>query len=78
MKLRPLKLRVESLERQIAQLESRQKEIEAAMLDPNLYKNGSEAKRITAERKEVDQLLAKAYGEWDSIQTEMERIRNEN
>ncbi len=78
VKLRPLKLRVESLERQIAQLESRQKEIEAAMLDPNLYKNGSEAKRITAERKEVDQLLAKAYGEWDSIQTEMERIRNEN
>lgn len=78
VKLRPLKQRVEALERDIQQLETRQKEVEAAMLDPDLYKNGAEAKRISAERKEVEQLLEKAYAEWDSLQSEMERIRNES
>ncbi len=78
VKLRPLKQRVETLEREIERLESRQKEIESAMLDPGLYKNGAEAKRITAERKEVEQLLAGSYAEWESLQTEMERIRSQN
>ena len=65
VKLRPLKQRVETLEREIEKLESRHKGIEAAMFDPELYKNGSEAKRISAERKEVEQLIARAYDEWD-------------
>ena len=78
VKLRPLKQKVEMLEREIEKLESRHKEIEGAMLDPELYKNGAEAKRISVERKEVEQLLARSYDEWDTIQSEIEKVRNES
>jgi ATP-binding cassette subfamily F protein 3 len=78
VKLRPLKSKVEALEREIEQLESRHKAIEAAMLDPELYKNGAEAKRISVERKEVEQLLARAYDQWDTIQGEIEKVRTES
>jgi ATP-binding cassette subfamily F protein 3 len=78
VKLRPLKEQVASLEREIERLEARHKEIEAAMLDPDLYKNGSEAKKILAERKEVELSLARSYDAWDSLQSEIEKIRNEN
>ena len=46
--------------------------------DPELYKNGAEAKRISVERKEVEQLLARSYDEWDTIQSEIEKVRNES
>ena len=48
------------------------------MLDPELYKNGAEAKRISVERKELEQLLARAYDAWDTLQSEMERVRTES
>jgi ATP-binding cassette subfamily F protein 3 len=76
--LRPLKQKVETLEREIEKLELRHKEIEAARLDPELYKNGTEAKRISVDGKEVEQLLARAYDKWDTIQSEIEKVRNEN
>ncbi len=78
VRLRPLKQQVEDLEGEIAQLETRHREIEEAMLDPNLYKNGAEAKKISVERKEIEQLIARAYDRWDSIQGEIEKIRNES
>jgi len=78
VKLRPLKQQAESLERDIEELESRHREIELAMLDPELYKHGAEAKKITSERKDVEQLLARAYDQWDKLQTEMEKTRNEH
>ena len=78
VRLRPLKQQVEALEREIEKLETRHKEIEAAMLNPELYKNGAEAKKTSVERKEVELLLATAYDRWDSIQGEIEKIRAEN
>ena len=78
VKLRPLKLQVEALEQEIEKLEARHKEIEAAMLDPGLYKIGAEAKKMSIERKEVEQLLARAYDRWDSLQTEIEKVRAED
>jgi ATP-binding cassette, subfamily F, member 3 len=77
VKLRPLKLKVETLEGEIEKLELRHKDIEAAMLDPELYKNGPDAKKISVERKEVEQLLARAYDQWDTIQSEIEKVRSE-
>jgi ATP-binding cassette, subfamily F, member 3 len=78
VKLKPLKTRVEALERTIEQLESRHKELEILMLNPDLYKNGAEAKKIVGERKEVELSLAHAYDEWDSLQIEIEKVRSEN
>jgi ATP-binding cassette subfamily F protein 3 len=76
IKLKPFRQRVEDLERSIAQLESRQKEIVELMLDPEFYKNGTDAKRVSAERKEIELALARVYDEWETIQTEMEKIRS--
>jgi ATP-binding cassette, subfamily F, member 3 len=78
VKLRPLKEKVEAVEREIGKLEARHKEIETAMLDPELYRNGVEAKKIAAERKEVELILARAYDSWDTFQNEIEKIRNES
>ncbi|MDP2886916.1 MAG: ABC-F family ATP-binding cassette domain-containing protein [Ignavibacteria bacterium] len=78
VKLRPLKQKVEALEREIGKLESRHREIETAMLAPDFYKNGAEAKKIAAERKEVEQHLARAFDQWDTVQTEMDHVRNES
>jgi len=75
-KLKPFRQRVAELERSIAQLESRQKEIAELMLDPEFYKTGTDAKRVAAERKEIELNLARAYDEWETIQTEMEKIRS--
>ncbi|HTY37326.1 MAG TPA: ATP-binding cassette domain-containing protein, partial [Bacteroidota bacterium] len=77
VKLRPLKTRVEELESEIARLESRHKEIESAMLDPDLYKVGAEAKKVLAERKNIEQHLAHAYDEWEKLQTEIETVRSQ-
>ena len=52
------------------------KEIAELMLDPEFYRNGTEAKRASAERKEIELNLARAYDEWETIQTEMEKIRS--
>ena len=78
VKLKPLKEKVESVEREIATLESRHTEIETAMLDPELYKNAAEAKKITSERREVELHLAHAYDRWETLQTDIEKIRSEN
>jgi ATP-binding cassette, subfamily F, member 3 len=78
VKLKPLKQKVEILEHEIEKLELRHKEIEGMMLGPELYKNGAEAKKISTERKEVEQLLARAYDQWDTIQGEIEKVRNES
>lgn len=77
VKLKPLKQQVESVEREIAKLESRHKEIELVLLNPELYKNGTDARKKTSERKEVEQLLARAYDQWETLQTEMEKVRND-
>ena len=77
VKLRPLKQKVESLEKEIAGLESRHKEIETAMLDPELYKNGAEAKKVASDRKEIEQHLAHAYDQWETLQSEIEKVRIE-
>ena len=78
VKLRPLKQKAETLEREIGELEIRHKSIEATMLDPELYRNGPEAKRVSIERKEIEQLLARAYDQWETLQSEMEKVRNEH
>ena len=74
-RLKPLKQRVEEVERSIGELESRLKEIEALMLDPEFYKNGSEVKKVSAERKEIELMLARLYDEWDTLQAEIEKVR---
>ena len=76
VRLKPLRQRGEELERSIALLESRQKEIVELMLDPEFYRNGTEAKRVSAERKEIEMNLARAYDEWETVQMEMEKIRS--
>jgi len=45
-------------------LETRKKEIEALLAAPDLYKNVDETKLISAEYKEVQVQIEKAYTHW--------------
>ena len=62
--VRTAKKNVEEAEAQIKLLETRKKEIEALLAAPDLYKNVDETKLISAEYKEVQVQIEKAYTHW--------------
>ena len=66
-KIKPFKDKLDNVERQIDRLEKRKTEIERLMADPDFYKNGEEAKKISHEYNEVKMKLTGAYFEWNTI-----------
>ncbi len=75
-KLQPLKQKLERIENDISRMETRKSEIETLMGDPELYKNGDEAKHIAAEYREVQSKLTEAYFAWDAATRQIESIDN--
>ncbi len=71
-KVKPLKIRLEKIERTIAQKEKRKAEIEAVMADPGFYKNGEKVKEVTGEHKAIEKELTEAYHRWNDISRELE------
>jgi ATP-binding cassette subfamily F protein 3 len=69
---RPLKVRLEKIERVIEEKEKRKAEIEAIMADPGFYKDGERVKEVTAEYKEIEQELTRAYYSWNDLTKELE------
>jgi ATP-binding cassette subfamily F protein 3 len=72
-KLRPLKKELKSVEVEISRMESRRKEIEMLMADPEFYKNGEETKKISAEYKEIEGKLQDKYFRWGKLTEEIEK-----
>ncbi len=66
-KLRPIKERLEALEKDIAAMETRFKEIETLMADPAFYKSGTEAKKISHEYGDLRGRLDEAYAAWNDL-----------
>jgi len=66
-KIKPFKDKLENVERQIDRLEKRKLEIEHLMADPDFYRNGDEAKKISHEYTEVQTKLTDAYFEWNTV-----------
>jgi ATP-binding cassette subfamily F protein 3 len=62
-----VKKKVEDVEAEIHKLEMRKKEIEILLANPDIYKNGEEAKSISAEYKSTQTQLEKAFSKWSKL-----------
>ena len=75
-KLKPHKDKLEATEKRIATLENRKNQIETMMADPDFYKNGEEAKKISHEYKEVQAKLTDAYYEWNALSVKIDEVES--
>ncbi|HUI30956.1 MAG TPA: ATP-binding cassette domain-containing protein [Candidatus Acidoferrales bacterium] len=73
-RLQPLKEELKVVEEEISRMENRRKEIETMMADPEFYKHGDEAKKISVEYKELEVKLEDKYFRWGKLTEEIERI----
>jgi ATP-binding cassette, subfamily F, member 3 len=71
-KLRPL---VQKLERQIGELEDRQKAIAAELEDPAAWLAGGASKELNKERADNDRRLKQLTAEWEAAATRLTAIR---
>jgi ATP-binding cassette subfamily F protein 3 len=69
---RPLKIRLEKMERTIEEKERRKAEIEGAMADPGFYGDGEHVREVTAEYKEIEKELTEAYYRWNDLTKDLE------
>ena len=72
--IRLAKKKVEEAEIKIHQLETRKKEIEVLLANPEFYKNGEEAKLISAEYKDVQIHIEKAYTHWSDLIHQLNQV----
>ena len=77
-KFQPLKKKLSLVEKEIEKLEGRKSEIEGLMAQPEFYKNGEEAKHISAEYKTVQATLNDNYYEWDKVSQEIAKMESGN
>jgi ATP-binding cassette subfamily F protein 3 len=75
-KTKPVRDRIAVLEKSIEQREREKRVIEAAMGNPDFYKDGEKAREISARYTAVQQELADAYYRWDELSKELERLQN--
>ena len=73
-KLKPLKMRIDALEREVQEFETQKEHLESVLADPELYRNGEDARSATQEYKDVQQVLEDKYAEWNSLTEEISRI----
>jgi ATP-binding cassette, subfamily F, member 3 len=75
--LLPYRQKLESIESEIAKLESRKTEIETMMANPEFFKNGDGAKKISQEYKELPSKLEQKYNVWNQLTEEIAAIEQE-
>ncbi|MBI1805734.1 MAG: ABC-F family ATP-binding cassette domain-containing protein [Ignavibacteria bacterium] len=75
-KLKPIKRKLEIIENAIETMEKRKAEIETLMGNPDFYKDGEEAKKLSHEYKEVQMKLTDAYYSWNEITEEIASIES--
>jgi len=76
--VRSVKRQLEAVEAEIAHHEQRKSEIESLLADPELYKNGEEAKAVSAEYKSVQKDLSDAYWRWGKASEQLEKVQSES
>ncbi|HMD13204.1 MAG TPA: ABC transporter ATP-binding protein, partial [Bacteroidota bacterium] len=69
--LKPYKDQFEKVEKEIAKMEARKKEIEEMMLDSEFYKNDEEAKKTAHEYTDLKKNLENAYYRWNELTEKM-------
>ncbi len=74
-KTKPLKMKLEKIEKLIGEKEKRKREIEATMADPEFYKHGDLVRDVTGEYKEIEKELTQAYYRWNDLTRELENAK---
>ncbi len=77
-KIQPLKKKLSAVEKEIERLEHRKSELEGIMAQPEFYKIGEVAKKISAEYKSVQAKLNDNYYEWDKVSREIAKTESGN
>lgn len=75
--LKPMIAKLQQLEDQIAELESRQKDIEEVLVDPDFFKDTDKSVPLLNEYSEVRQKLEKFIVEWEQSHTQLESAKND-
>ncbi|MCB2203558.1 ATP-binding cassette domain-containing protein [bacterium] len=73
-KIKPLKNRLDRLERQVGELEQEKADTEAALADEATYRDEEKARQLTQKYREVSTALDDAFGEWEQLQAEIDAI----
>ena len=76
-KRQEIQKRINSLEKEIAELESREKELTAELEKPETYATGGRAMEVNRELMEVHDRLAGANAEWEKAGTELAEFEAE-
>lgn len=72
--LKPLNDELKKVESAISRMEGRRKEIEALMNNPEFYRNGEDARKVSTEYKELESELELRYFRWSELTEEIEKI----
>ncbi len=72
--LKPLNDELKKVESAISRMEGRRKEIEALMSNPEFYRNGEDARKVSTEYKELESELGLRYFRWSELTEEIEKI----
>lgn len=76
-KLKPQKKKVAQLEEMIDRLESRRKELEQQMADPQLYQDQETFSECSREYNSLERKLERLYESWEEVQNCIEKIESE-
>jgi ATP-binding cassette, subfamily F, member 3 len=76
-KIKPLKARLDSIEKEIETMEKRKSEIESAMADPGFYDDTDKVKEISLEYDAIKNGLAENLNKWEEVAGRIEFIEEE-
>jgi len=76
-RIKPLKNKLDRMEKEIAELEAKKGDIESALADEATYRDEEKARDLTWRYKEIGDTLARAYKEWESLQTDIDTLERE-
>lgn len=74
---KPVQDKIQKIEREIGEKESRKAQIEEVMSHPEFYKDGEQVKETTAQYKALEVELNNAYFEWNRLTRELEELNGE-
>ena len=63
--------RLSPIENEVARLESRARELEAAQADPAVYRDSDRARDVAREKGEIDKRLQELYVDWERLADEL-------
>jgi ATP-binding cassette subfamily F protein 3 len=72
----PLREQLKAIEGEIAAREARLAELSAALADPDLYRGGERIRKVSRERRELEEQIAWLYWDWEKLSLALESIRS--